>query len=66
MAYICCKIECMQAYGLLSYAGPCGIPGYPGIPGLNSNPDPRMFKNKIPGFFGIYHIKQNNDLKDFY
>ena len=46
--------------------GPSGIPGYPGIPGLNSNPDPGMLENKIPGFFGIYHIKQINEFKDFY
>ena len=54
---------------LLQYelaAGPCGIPGYPGIPGLKLNPDPGILENKIPGFFGIYHIKQNNDFKDFY
>ena len=38
----------------------------PGIPGLSSNPDPGILENKIPGFFGIYHIKQNNDFKDFY
>ena len=47
-------------------AGPSGIPGYPGIPGLNSNPDPGILENIIPGFLGIYHIKQNHDFKDFY
>ena len=45
--------------------GPCGIPGYPGILGLNSNPGPGILENIIPGFFGIYHIKQNHDFKDF-
>ena len=34
--------------------GSSGIPGYPGIPGLTSNPDPEIFENKIPGFFGIF------------
>ena len=51
------------------WAGPCGIPGYPGIsrdiPGLDSNPDPGILENIIPGFLGIYHIKQNHDFKDF-
>ena len=36
------------------------------IPGLNSNPDPEILEKKIPGFFEIYHIKENNDFKDFY
>ena len=36
------------------------------IPGLNSNPDPGILENIIPGFLGIYHIKQNHDFKDFY
>ena len=30
-----------------------GIPKNPGIPGLDLNPDPGIFENKIPGFFGI-------------
>ena len=47
-------------------AGPSGIPGYPGIPGLISNPDPGILENLIPGFFGIYPIKQKSDFKDFY
>ena len=47
-------------------AGPSGIPGYPGIPGLIWNPDPGILENLIPGFFGIYPIKQNSDFKDFY
>ena len=34
-------------------AGPCGIPGYPGIPVFFQNPDPGILKNLIPGFFGI-------------
>ena len=42
------------------------IPGPSGIPGLNSNPDPGILENIIPGFLGIYHIKQNHDFKDFY
>ena len=25
--------------------GPCGIPGYPGIPGFFQNPDPGILKN---------------------
>ena len=53
-----------QCNGLVP--GPSGIPGYPGIPGLNSNPDPGILENIIPGFLGIYHIKQNHDFKDFY
>ena len=36
------------------WAGPSGIPGYPGIPGLDWNPDPGIFENQIPGFFGIW------------
>ena len=36
------------------------------IPGLNSNPDPGILQNKIPGFFGMYHVKQNNHFKDFF
>ena len=39
--------------------------GPSGIPGLNSNPDPGILENIIPGFLGIYHIKQNHDFKDF-
>ena len=27
-----------------------------GIPGLNSNSDPRILENLIPGFYGIYHF----------
>ena len=38
----------------VSPPGSSGIPGYPGIPGLTSNPDPGIFENKIPGFFGIF------------
>ena len=48
------------------WPGPSGIPGYPGIPGLILNPDPGILENLIPGFFGIYPIKQNSDFKDFY
>ena len=55
-----------QIGGGRSWAGPSGIPGYPGIPGLISNPDPGILENLIPGFFGIYPIKQNSDFKDFY
>ena len=36
------------------------------IPGLKSNPDPGILEYKIPGFFWISYIKQNNDLKDLY
>ena len=36
------------------------------IPGLNSNPDPGILQNKIPGFLGMNYVKQNNDFKDFF
>ena len=41
------------AQRLWTWSGPCGIPGYPGIPGFFQNPDPGILKNLIPGFFGI-------------
>ena len=53
-------------FHLASRPGPSRIPGYPGIPGLILNPDPGILENLIPGFFGIYPIKENSDFKDFY
>ena len=45
---------------------PLRDPGNPGIPGLDSNPDPGIFENKIPGFFGIWYSTQDNVFKYFY
>ena len=56
-----------NAFGIyLPRTGSSGIPGYPGIPGLKSNPDPGILENEIPGFFGIFYIKENRNFKDFF
>ena len=40
-----------------------GIPKNPGIPGLDLNPDPGIFENKIPGFFGILVLHRRRCLQ---
>ena len=59
------NIKCVatNVLGQATTAGPCGILG---IPGLDSNPDPGIFENKIPGFFGIWYSTQDNVFKYFY
>ena len=49
-----CALFMGHVKGQGSSPGPCRIPGYPRIPGLDSNPDHGIFENKISGFFGIW------------
>ena len=43
-------VTLLAAFLLRCWQAPAGSRD---IPGLNSNPDPGMLENKIPGFFGI-------------